>query len=202
MNSLRNCLVDFLSISPRNRLNEGPITYATQTKIILYLWFLLTISFAILNTIVFTYPYWIGNTHFPIDSSIQELNVENINFDDLIFSKDYKAHFGLFRYCLKDLIKRNIKNLSDIVSVEIDTNGIFSEETFYFRCSGHWSESINIYFRISTYLVGFSCVVGILCVAICFLIVFTYPQFILYVCSCLQLLIGRNLLRINEIFCY
>ena len=149
--------------------------YSMISKIILYVWFKLTISFAILNTIIFISPHWYGNVdlpYLPIElSGADTIHLTEYRSSSNELASKHVAHFGLFRYCFKlslftssiknedlnensfnltsyDIMGRNESNFS-IIQIKSNKMELSTFQTF-FKCTGHWSQTkkyLNNYFK-------------------------------------------------------
>ena len=187
-------------------------SYSAQSKVIIYLWFILTVTLNILNTVVFMYPYWFGTVNLPNSIPIDFTNQESTHVTNLYSKSNNLGYFGLYRFCLKTLVVLpDNKYLNEFVNSSTSPQlaqhnsstkanislsiKLTSYQTF-FKCAGHFSRSqtiLNSYFKASTYLVGLACIVGYVCVFFSFLIAFALPQFVLYFSSFLQMTIGNLL---------
>ncbi len=198
MNFLKNKIISRLVSCQVDQPNASEY-YSNYFKITIYLWFLLSILLSILNTIVFLNSYWLGNQSLlNVTSTNDESTTNNLeNF----YQNDYQAqqsnsiaYFGLYRYCFKETtILVIIDNNTKTDSIE---NLKIKPYQSFFKCSGYFTQAntiLNVYFIISTYMIGAACVLGYACVAISFLIAFTSPQFILYLSSFTQVLMGTLL---------
>lgn len=147
----------------------SPAIQTLNTKIFLYLWFLLILCASILNTIVFTHPYWFGHRQ---NKSIKP--TEN--------SESAQAVFGLYNYCFYFKQTENPSNRSGTLNLED-----------YFKCYGSFTEFkqiLNVFFKISTLLVFFASLLGVFSIAVCFLGIFFSIKKILLTNSILQFTIG------------
>ncbi len=169
------------------------------TKLVLYLWFLLQLTFAILNILVFLNPYWFGNVStntIPIElsnlDSVHSIEVDQA--DSTVESSNHMAYFGLYRYCVKLSIGSEIRSNKNQHKNQTNTTIETSSNYSLFKCSGHWTRSssfLDIYLKTSTYLIGTACILSVLCVLLSFLIVFVLPQVILLSTSFIQIIIGN-----------
>jgi hypothetical protein len=211
MNFIKKSILKFLLkyFKSSNKIES----YSAQSKIIIYLWFILTVALNILNTIVFLYPYWFGSVNLPNTIPIDFTNLESTHVTSLYSKSNNLGYFGLYRFCTKTLVVLpDNKYLNEFVSNSTSTKLIHLNEhnnstktnissaikltsyQTFFKCSGHFSKSqtiLNSYFKASTYLVGLACIVGYFCVFFSFLIAFALPQFILYFSSFLQMTTGN-----------
>jgi len=171
---------------------------SNQWKSTIYLWYLLTIFLTILNSYVFLNPYWLGTKYTEWDKT-QTNDEVSTNFEGFIQTnfptqtQNNLAYFGLFRYCFKETTL--LVYLDNKTSVDTIGNFKFKEFQSFFKCSGHFSQAnsiLNVYFMICTYLIGLACILGCVCIAFSFTILLTSPQLILYMCSFIQIVMGRN----------
>ena len=196
MNLLRTLLANGFGRKQQQTSREF---YSVHFKITIYLWFLLSILLSILNTIIFLNSYWLGNVNLVNVTSSVDDELTTTNLEDL-YQNDYQtqmhsiAYFGLYRFCFKEttvLVVMDTRNRTD--SVE-DLK--FKPYQSFFKCSGHFTQAntiLNVYFMITTYMMGLTCILGYVCVAFSFLIAITSPQFILYLSSFFQIIMGNSL---------
>jgi hypothetical protein len=187
--------------------NSNFKNYSKITKLVLYLWFLLQFTFAILNILIFLNPYWFGNVNLntiPIElsnlDSVHSIEVEPVA--SALESSNHMAYFGLYRYCVKLSVGSDTRNNKNHYKNQTNTTIETSSSNYsLFKCSGHWtrpSSFLDIYLKTSTYLIGTACILSVMCVLLSFLIVFVLPQVILLFTSFIQIIIGN----LNIVFFY
>lgn len=225
---------------------EKSSAFSTQTKIILYIWFLLTVAFSILNMVCLVYPFWLGTTNMavrvdaangtiPVISSHYNSTDPTIGqpeLDNLAQSNSIRhGYFGLYKHCVRvssSILNKNAVNKKRVAKsadqsaqlaqsefnqekMSVDEMNITLTETQMFvsssltfsKCSGSWlniSSILNVYFKISTYLIVLACSIGIICVAVCFLIAFALPKIVLHMSSALQITIALLILTACLVF--
>ena len=164
-----------------------------KKNIFIYAWFLLVTIYSILNFILFLSPYWLST-----NTSRNTLFNDKIKlFEEAnhVYSTKYirTGYFGLYKYCLQ---MQTIQNKLNNILINSTNDLDLKQDSFaYFKCVGEWNQLetfVNVYFGISTCLVGFSCVLGIICIAVCFWIIFfnELPQVVLYLSSFIQIANG------------
>ena len=161
-------------------------------NLIIYVWFLLIILFSIIYFIIFVSPDWIStNSNNTLHSKIKLIDDENNAYSTRLKKS---GHFGLYKYCIRLSTVKN--KLNDFTAPQNSTRNYFiKSDVTYTKCVGEWNslEAFqNVYFGISTCLVGLACILGIVCVAVCFWIIFCtkIPQVVLYLSSFIQIANG------------
>ena len=126
-----------------------------------------TICFAIINIVVFLQP-WLGDSE----------------------NTPREGYFGLFESC-RYHTHRNVHNGTE--SNELDNYFLHYQRLV---CEGHWTNIQTSVNPASTFFIGFSALITLLCIAT-FLVLFLFvnPSIVFTICGVLQL-ISSNLLKI------
>ena len=69
------------------------------TNILIYVWFLMTITFAFLNFIVFLSPYWLSTGSLPLNNKIRLFEEENLVY--ITKHQKQSGFLGLYKYCIR-----------------------------------------------------------------------------------------------------
>lgn len=173
-----------------------------KLNIFIYSWCLLIVIFAILNFILFVSPYWL-TTHTTKNTSFNDRIKLGDESNYIYSTKNVRTgYFGLYKYCIQTrTIQNKINSIRDNLDVNSTSEFDLKQDSIAFvKCIGEWNQLktfVNVYFAISTCLVGFACVLGVLCIAVCFWIIFftDLPQIVLFLSSFIQIANGKFLLN-------